>query len=71
MFGGIIKKVINDLPLGEKTLIGENGVRFSGGQYRRIAIARTFYHRKKIIIMDGHFFCLFQKNEEKNDIYIG
>ena len=47
-----LKDVINNLPNGNKTLIGENGVRLSGGQYRRMAIARTFYHGKEIIIMD-------------------
>ena len=59
-----LTQVINDLPLGEKTLIGENGVRLSGGQYRRIAIARTFYHRKKIIIMDEATNSLDKKTEK-------
>ena len=55
--------VIDNLPNGKKTLIGENGVRLSGGQSRRVAIARTFYHRKKIIIMDEAVNSLDKKTE--------
>ena len=47
-----LEKVISKLPKGTKTLIGANGVRLSGGQNKRLALARTFYHGKKFIIMD-------------------
>ena len=47
-----LKEVISKLPRGLNTLIGEGGVRLSGGQNKRITLARTFYHGKKFIIMD-------------------
>ena len=47
-----LNKVLNHLPEKDKTFIGENGVRLSGGQYKRIALARTFYFGKKILVMD-------------------
>ena len=45
-------KQLEKLENRDNTLIGEHGVRFSGGQYKRIALARTFYFGKKIIVMD-------------------
>ena len=47
-----IKQFIKTLPNGIYTRIGESGVRLSGGQNKRVAIARTFFHDKEIIIMD-------------------
>ena len=47
-----LEKMINNLPNGLNTKIGENGVRLSGGQNKRISLARTFYHNKDIVIMD-------------------
>ena len=47
-----LEKVISSLPKGINTLIGANGIRLSGGQNKRLALARTFYHGKKFIIMD-------------------
>lgn len=44
--------LIENLPLGLKTNIGERGIKLSGGQTQRIALARAFYHRKEIIVMD-------------------
>ena len=43
---------IERLPLGYETRIGETGLRVSGGQAQRIAIARAVYNRPPILIFD-------------------
>jgi ABC-type bacteriocin/lantibiotic exporter with double-glycine peptidase domain/CRP-like cAMP-binding protein len=43
---------VHRLPLGYETRIGESGLKLSGGQAQRIAIARAVYHRPPVLIMD-------------------
>lgn len=43
---------VSQLPLGYATQIGESGMRLSGGQAQRIAIARALYKKPQVFIFD-------------------
>ena len=40
------------LPMGYESLVGDMGAALSGGQQQRLLLARAFYKRPKILILD-------------------
>ncbi len=47
-----LSELIEQLPEGVHTFVGENGVRLSGGQRQRIGIARALYYEREILVLD-------------------
>ncbi len=47
-----LDKVIKNFPKGENTVVGERGVKLSGGEKQRVSIARAVLADKKILILD-------------------
>lgn len=48
----------------ENTIVGSSGVRLSGGQAQRLALARTLAHKRPVLILDDPFSAL-DKNTER------
>ncbi len=54
---------LRSMPEGVKTQVGSGGIRLSGGQQSRIALARALYRRTPLMILDDPFSAVDMQTE--------
>ena len=59
-----LKDEVMSMEDGIDTVIGSGGVRLSGGQAQRLALARTLAHPRPLMILDDPFSALDRKTED-------
>jgi ABC-type multidrug transport system fused ATPase/permease subunit len=60
-----LRELTGKLPDGISTMIGESGSRLSGGERQRIGIARAYFKRAEVLLMDEPTSSLDAKTEEE------
>ncbi len=58
-------KEVAEMEKGEDTIVGNSGIRLSGGQAQRLALARTLCHKRPVLVLDDPFSALDKKTEEQ------
>ena len=68
--GAQIHDVISSWPSGYETIVGERGIKISGGELQRIALARALYKDPEILVLDEATSALDEETEKKVMNYI-